>query len=88
VRWNEGVSWPVGSGHGCIGCSEPGFWEFGAYNTVEIFDATPPTTYPPVEQPAQAISPTSAAVIAGAAGLAIGAAGVATAKQLSKSDGE
>ncbi|MBU1750435.1 MAG: hydrogenase small subunit [Chloroflexi bacterium] len=27
VRWNEGVSWPVQSGHGCIGCSEPGFWD-------------------------------------------------------------
>jgi len=27
VRWNEGVNWPVGSGHGCIGCSEPNFWD-------------------------------------------------------------
>jgi len=27
IRWNEGVSWPIGSGHGCIGCSEPGFWD-------------------------------------------------------------
>jgi len=27
LRWNEGVSWPVGSGHGCLGCSEPGFWD-------------------------------------------------------------
>lgn len=26
-RWNGGVSWPVGAGHGCIGCSEPGFWD-------------------------------------------------------------
>ena len=88
VRWNEGVSWPVGSGHGCIGCSEPDFWEFGAYNTVEIHDAAPPTDYPPVEQPAQAISPTSAAVIGGVAGVAIGAAAVATAKQLSKPEEE
>jgi Ni,Fe-hydrogenase I small subunit len=78
----------VGSGHGCIGCSEPGFWEFGAYNTVEIFDATPPTTFPPVEQPAQTISPTSAGVIGGVAGAVLGAAAVATAKQLSKSEEE
>ncbi|RLC89432.1 MAG: [Ni/Fe] hydrogenase small subunit [Chloroflexi bacterium] len=84
VRWNEGTSWPVGSGHGCIGCSEPDFWEWGAYNQAEIFDAAPPANYPPVEQPAQTISPASAAAIAGAAGVAIGAAGVATAKQLSK----
>lgn len=27
VRWNEGVSWPVGAGHGCAGCSEPYFWD-------------------------------------------------------------
>ena len=27
VRWNEGVSWPIGAGHGCLGCSEPGFWD-------------------------------------------------------------
>lgn len=27
VRWNEGTSWPVGAGHGCIGCSEPGFFD-------------------------------------------------------------
>ncbi len=27
VRWNDGVSWPVGAGHGCIGCSEIAFWD-------------------------------------------------------------
>lgn len=27
VRYNDGVSWPVMAGHGCIGCSEPGFWD-------------------------------------------------------------
>ena len=27
VRYNEGVSWPVMAGHGCIGCSEPQFWD-------------------------------------------------------------
>ncbi|GAB4533776.1 MAG: hydrogenase small subunit [Anaerolineae bacterium] len=27
VRWNEGVSWPIGAGHGCVGCSEPAFWD-------------------------------------------------------------
>jgi hydrogenase small subunit len=27
VRWNEGVSWPIGAGHGCVGCSEPFFWD-------------------------------------------------------------
>ncbi len=27
VRYNDGVSWPVGSGHGCVGCSEVAFWD-------------------------------------------------------------
>ncbi len=27
VRWNDGMSWPVGAGHGCVGCSEPHFWD-------------------------------------------------------------
>lgn len=27
IRYNEGTSWPVQSGHGCIGCSEPQFWD-------------------------------------------------------------
>jgi len=27
VRYNEGTSWPVQAGHGCIGCSEPQFWD-------------------------------------------------------------
>jgi hydrogenase small subunit len=30
-KWNDGVSWPIGSGHGCIGCSEPGFWDDGPF---------------------------------------------------------
>ena len=31
VRWNDGVSFPIQSGHGCIGCSEDGFWDKGAF---------------------------------------------------------
>lgn len=26
-RFNQGTSWPVQAGHGCIGCSEPDFWD-------------------------------------------------------------
>jgi len=32
VRWN-GVSNPVESGHPCLGCSEPGFWDRGSFYT-------------------------------------------------------
>lgn len=27
VKWNDGTCWPVGAGHGCVGCSETGFWD-------------------------------------------------------------
>jgi hydrogenase small subunit len=30
VRWN-GVSNPIESGHPCLGCSEPGFWDRGSF---------------------------------------------------------
>ncbi|MFN7928871.1 MAG: hydrogenase small subunit [Blastocatellia bacterium] len=31
TKWNGGVSYPVQSGHGCIGCSEAGFWDNGPF---------------------------------------------------------
>jgi hydrogenase small subunit len=31
VKWNGGVSYPIQSGHGCIGCSEAGFWDNGPF---------------------------------------------------------
>jgi hydrogenase small subunit len=31
MRWNEGVSYPIQSGHGCIGCSEGNFWDNGPF---------------------------------------------------------
>lgn len=27
TQWNNGVSWPVKSGHPCMGCSEPGWYD-------------------------------------------------------------
>ena len=29
IKWNNGVSFPIQSGHGCIGCSEDDFWDNG-----------------------------------------------------------
>jgi len=26
-KWNGGTSYPMDSGHGCLGCAEPGFWD-------------------------------------------------------------
>jgi hydrogenase small subunit len=31
IGWNDGVSWPVRSGHGCLGCSEADFWDKGSF---------------------------------------------------------
>ena len=29
MKWNNGVSYPIQSGHGCFGCSEENFWDNG-----------------------------------------------------------
>jgi len=31
TRWNDGTSYPIQSGHGCIGCSENKFWDNGPF---------------------------------------------------------
>ena len=31
MRWNKGVSYPIQSGHGCLGCSEASFWDNGPF---------------------------------------------------------
>lgn len=39
LKWNQQTSWPVESGHGCLGCSEPNFWDAGSfYNALSIPD--------------------------------------------------
>ncbi len=31
MRWNNGVSYPIQSGHNCIGCTEESFWDNGPF---------------------------------------------------------
>ncbi|MHB1883038.1 MAG: hydrogenase small subunit, partial [Acidithiobacillus sp.] len=31
LKWNQGTSFPIQSGHGCLGCSEPDFWDKGGF---------------------------------------------------------
>lgn len=31
IKWNNGVSFPIQSGHPCIGCSESNFWDNGPF---------------------------------------------------------
>ena len=50
VRWNGGVSWPIGSGHGCIGCSEENFWDNGNF-----YERLPNIPLPGIESTADQI---------------------------------
>ncbi|NPA90634.1 MAG: hydrogenase small subunit [Chloroflexi bacterium] len=79
VQWNDGLSWPIGSGHGCIGCTELDFWDRPIYEPVKIQEAAPPAFYPSVEEgPEGKVD----AVSAGITGAVVGAAAVAGATLL------
>ncbi len=88
VGYNETNYWPVKAGHGCVACSEPDFWELGVYNQADLQKFAPPTTYAPVQLPAQRLDPATSGLIGAAAGVALGAAGVAAYQALSKPDEE
>lgn len=70
IKWNGGTSFPIESGHGCIGCSEPGFWDKGSL-------------YAPLSAPdwgkAGESSPRQVLELAGAAVVVGGALGVTSA---------
>jgi hydrogenase small subunit len=31
IKWDAGLSFPIQSGHPCLGCAEPGFWDGGGF---------------------------------------------------------
>jgi len=57
LKWNGGTSFPIQSGHGCLGCSEPDFWDMGGF-------------YKPLSTSLDGLGKTAA--IAAAAGAVIG----------------
>ncbi|MBZ0071663.1 MAG: hydrogenase small subunit [Gammaproteobacteria bacterium] len=57
-KWNQGTSFPIESGHGCIGCSEPDFWDAGSF-------------YQALSMPADPLTYVAGAAVAG---VAVGAA--------------
>jgi hydrogenase small subunit len=71
TKWNEGTSFPIQSGHPCLGCSEPDFWDGGGF-------------YKAISTPMGNLSRTAVyAVGAGAAaGVALGALNRAKHKRL------
>jgi len=75
VRFNEGTNWPIGAGHPCIGCSEPGFWDLETYTPIELAKFTPPEQYPGIVPPEREITPLGAAITGGTLGVVVGAAG-------------
>ncbi len=67
TKWNANLSYPIQSGHGCIGCSEAGFWDNGPfYQHLGSFPGFG------IESTADTIGTTAAAVAAG--GVAVHAA--------------
>lgn len=69
AKWNQGTSFPIESGHGCIGCSEPDFWDKGGF-----YRALSMGTW----------DSTAATLAAGAGGAAIGAASALAARRRQK----
>ncbi|HTY50345.1 MAG TPA: hydrogenase small subunit [Steroidobacteraceae bacterium] len=72
VKWNGGTSFPIESGHGCLGCSEPGFWDKGSF-----YAALPEASWGKAGRtaPHQVLELGAAAAAAGAV-LGLAAAGV------------
>jgi hydrogenase small subunit len=70
VKWNGATSYPIQSGHGCLGCSEPDFWDRGSF-----YQALPVGTWGGAKTLA----------VAAAAGAAVGVAAAALARQRQRS---
>ena len=68
VRFNDVDQWPVSAGHGCCGCTEPGFWD-----TMTPFEERLPEVKIPLGQgtvsTAASVGRTVMAVTAGAIGV-------------------
>ncbi|MEC6814750.1 hydrogenase small subunit [Photobacterium toruni] len=69
-RFNAHTSWPVLAGHGCIGCSEPDFWD-------DMADFEKPLSRQPVHG-LDATADTIGAVILGVTAVGIGAHAVSS----------
>jgi len=66
MKWNGGTSWPIESGHPCLGCSEPDFWDAGGF-------------YRPLSVPT--VSAGNTLLAAGVTGAIVGGAAAALAKK-------
>lgn len=76
VRWNDGVSFPIQSGHGCIGCSEDGFWDKGSF-----YDRVVDIKQFGIEANADKVGGTAAVVVGGAIAAHAAVSALARARQ-------
>jgi hydrogenase small subunit len=65
LEWNDGLSWPVKSGHGCLGCADDDFWDKGSFYQ--------PVTHIKVPGGIEASANQIGAVLAGAAAVGVAA---------------
>jgi hydrogenase small subunit len=70
MKWDGGLSFPVQSGHPCLGCSEPNFWDGGGFYQGQSTPLSKPTL--------------TALGVAAAAGAVVGAAVAATNRSTKK----
>ena len=79
IKWNNGVSFPIQSGHGCIGCSEENFWDNGPFYERQ-------TNLPgfEIEGTADDIGKVAASVLAGGIAIHAIAARVSKKKEVAK----
>ncbi len=68
MGWNEGTSFPIKSGHGCIGCSEEGYFDRGPF-----YERLPDMEQWGIESNADKIAVAGAAVLGGAIAVQTGA---------------
>jgi len=80
IKWNNGVSYPIQSGHGCIGCSEENFWDNGPF-----YERLTGLHGFGIESSADTIGKVAAGVLAGGLAVHAVAANISKRKELSSS---
>jgi hydrogenase small subunit len=71
MGWNENTSHPIRSGHGCIGCSEEGFWDRGPF-----YERLPNMQQWGIESNADQVALAGAAALGGAVAVQLGATAI------------
>ncbi len=79
MKWNNGVRFPIQSGHGCIGCSDEGFWDNGPF-----YERTTKVPGFAVESNADTVGKVAAGVLAGGIALHAVGANISKRKELMK----